>query len=213
MALSGFKSVSLVVACTAALGLSGCGVTATDVAADTTATPAAAPQVDAVDVGFARALITHDRQGALVSAMASTRAVSAQVKAVASAILAADEPCIATLTGWLKAWGKPVPAGDASGDSAAEDGSAPASADEPDPGVPGMLDAEQVVELGNGSGRAWDIEFLQAMVTSQTGELAVAKAELAGGGNPDARALAQQIVAADSTQISQIQRILVRSPA
>ena len=215
MALFGITAASAAAGIMATLALSACssgGEASSAGGAPPTARGSAAPQANAGDIGFAEALIVHDRQGVVVSGMAPTRAVSGQVKSVASAILAADQPQIATLTGWLTAWGAAVPADDMSGgapDGAAPDGAAStSSADGQSPDVSGLLDGEQVIELGNGSGRAWDVQFLHAMLAFQNGVMRIADAELATGINGPARALAQQIADADKTQVARIRHLL-----
>lgn len=161
------------------------------------------------DVAFAQGMLIHDRQGVEVAGMAPTRAVSPEVKGLASAVLAVDQLHLATLTGWLHTWGAPVPADKGSGDPAGTGDTASASAGR-SVTVVGLLDSEAVIELGNGHGRAWDQLFLQGMSTFQDGALQMAKSELAHGANTDARALARKVIAADSAEVSQIQQLLTR---
>ena len=194
----------------AGLALSACGSSsAPPTAGGARSSPGASTggRNDAADVAFAQGMLIHDRQGVQVAGMAPTRAVSAEVKGLASAIQAADQPQIATLTGWLHTWRAPIPADNGSGDGAGTGDTGSATGDRSLP-VVGLMDSEAVIELGDGHGRAWDKLFLQDMSTFQGGALQMATAELAHGANSDARALARKIIATDSAEITQIQQLL-----
>ncbi|AOP47075.1 DUF305 domain-containing protein [Streptomyces lydicus] len=60
-------------------------------------------------MAFAKGMIPHHRQALEMAAAAATRAASPQVKEVAATIMKAQDPEITTLSGWLTAWGEPVP--------------------------------------------------------------------------------------------------------
>lgn len=202
------RPVRVAVVLAAGLVLSACGTSSAAPTAGGAASShgaSAGGRDNAADVAFAQGMLTHDRQGVEVAGMAPTRAVSAEVKGLASAILAVDQPQVATLTGWLDAWGAPILADNGSGDPAGDTASASAGRSVT---VVGLMDSEAVIELGNGHGRAWDHLFLQDMSTFQGGALQMAKAELAHGANTDAQALARKIIATDSAEITQIQQLL-----
>ena len=61
------------------------------------------------DVTFATDMIPHHRQAVEMAKLAKTRAKSAEVKNLATQIMNAQDPEIQTMSGWLTAWGKPVP--------------------------------------------------------------------------------------------------------
>lgn len=216
MALLGVKSASLAVLLAATgVSVSACGSSnGAPTAAPAKLSASVAAGHNAADVTFAQAMIIHHRQGVQVAGMAPARATSAQVKRLASTIQAADQPQINTLTGWLHAWGASVPAtdmaSDDSGDPSGTDGAQATTASGQTVTVVGLMDAEAVIELGNGDGRAWDKQFLQDMNTFQAGGLQMADAELAHGANADARALAQEIVATDSAETTQMQHLMGR---
>jgi uncharacterized protein (DUF305 family) len=69
---------------------------------------AAAAFADA-DVTFAQQMIPHHQQAAAMAAMADTRAADPEVKRLAGQIKAAQDPEIATMTGWLTTWDKLMP--------------------------------------------------------------------------------------------------------
>lgn len=215
MALLRFKSASAAVVLTTGLALSACGSSGdAPASAPARSSVSAAVRHNAADVGFAQAMIIHHRQGVQVAGMAPTRASSAKVKALASTIQAADQPQINTLTGWLHAWDAPVPAADVasddSGDPSADGGAGATTSSGQTLTIVGLMDAEAVIELGNGHGRAWDEQFLQDMSTFQGGALHMSEAELADGVNAGARALAQQIVVTERAEVTQMQQLMAR---
>ena len=71
--------------------------------------PVSTVPFNATDVQFATDMIPHHRQAVDMAALADTHASSAEVKALAAKIRKAQEPEIATMSGWLTAWGEPVP--------------------------------------------------------------------------------------------------------
>lgn len=64
------------------------------------------------DVAFATDMIPHRRHAVEMAELAETRAESPEVKDLAMQIMSAQDPEIETMSGWLTAWGKPVPADD-----------------------------------------------------------------------------------------------------
>lgn len=201
------------VAAAAGLAMSACGDSghAPSAAPANVGAAAAGARHNAADVAFAEAMVIHHRQGVQAAGMAPTRAVAAQVKALASRILADDQSQIATLTDWLHGWSAAVPPTDAAnslGDSAGGDGAAAGSTGGPRPTVEGLMDAEAIIELGDGHGPAWDKLFLQDMSGNQSGAVQLAQSELAQGGNPDARVLAQQIITTDRAEVDQMHQLL-----
>lgn len=184
------------------LALSACGGTSTPAA--TGSAPAApssaqaAQQFNDADVQFAQMMIPHHRQAIQMAELAPDRAQSADVKALAEQIMGAQEPEIATLTGFLQAWGAEVPADDSMNGMAGMDHS----------GMSGMMTPEQLTELSNASGAEFDRMFLEMMVVHHQSAVAEAEAELSDGINPDAKALATDIVKAQNAEISRMQELL-----
>lgn len=87
-------------------GMSGMG--SSSPAAPSSSMDAASDFNDA-DVTFATDMIPHHRQAVEMAKLAETRAKSPEVKNLAVQILNAQDPEIQTMSGWLTAWGKPVP--------------------------------------------------------------------------------------------------------
>src|SRR4249920_2095383 len=100
----------------AALTLAACGGTSSPTAAPSTAgsmpmmttAPAAAGDHNQADVMFAQMMIPHHEQAIEMAQLASTRASSADVKALAAQIQAAQQPEIDEMKGWLASWGVPT---------------------------------------------------------------------------------------------------------
>ncbi|GGZ91750.1 DUF305 domain-containing protein [Streptomyces echinoruber] len=111
---------------TAALVLAGCGGASTPsahsghgttaMASSGSSATAAARQGghNAQDVTFAQGMIPHHRQAVAMADLAVSRAGSQEVKDLAARIRKAQDPEIATMSGWLKTWGETVPGASAS---------------------------------------------------------------------------------------------------
>ncbi|MEH0819136.1 MULTISPECIES: DUF305 domain-containing protein [unclassified Micromonospora] len=150
------------------------------------------------DVMFAQMMIPHHQQAVRMSELADSRARDPEVKRLAAEIKAAQAPEIATMTGWLTAWGRPVPSGSPSGDHA-------------DHGMPGMMSDADMGKLADASGQEFDRQFLTMMIAHHEGAITMAKEELAKGANADAKAMAQQIVTSQQAEIDTMRKLLARS--
>ena len=198
--------------------LTACGGGATTDSA-TNAAPAAAPTVPSgsssavtaehndADIRFAQLMIPHHQQAVEMAELAADRADSPPVTDLAEQIRAAQDPEIATLTGFLQAWGAEVPAD--SGSMAGMDHGGMAGMDHG--GMAGMMTPEQMDQLETASGPAFDTMFLQMMIAHHEGAITDAQTELAEGSNPQAKELAQQIVDDQRAEIAQMQQLLQAS--
>jgi uncharacterized protein (DUF305 family) len=167
------------------------------------------------DVAFDQQMIVHHQQGIMVADLAKERAESARVKQLATQI-AAEQPLeIATMSGWLRAWGKPVP-GAASptptggGTRRPMPTMMPPSMTpmmpsvSPPPGMSGMMGMH---------GAAFDQMFLKMMIAHDEDGVAMAKTEQATGANPQEKQLARNIETSQTAQIAQMQQMLQSPPA
>lgn len=166
------------------------------------AAPAASTSagVDPADVTFAQMMIPHHQQAVRMSELAGSRAADPEVIRLAGRIRAAQAPEIATMTGWLTAWGRPVPAGSPAG------GHLPGM----DHGMPGMMSDTDLARLEGATGRDFDRLFLTLMIAHHEGAITMARQELADGRHAGARAMAQQIVATQQGEIDTMRKILAR---
>ncbi|MGN9807028.1 DUF305 domain-containing protein [Micromonospora sp. L32] len=151
---------------------------------------------DDADVMFAQMMIPHHQQAVQMSELADSRAGDPEVERLAAQIKAAQAPEIATMTGWLTAWGRPVPSGSPSGGH--------------DHGMPGMMSDADMANLAAASGREFDRQFLAMMIAHHQGAITMAEQEIGNGVNADAKAMAQQIITAQQGEIDTMRKILAR---
>lgn len=196
------------------LALAGCGgdtaPTGTAPASSapaSSATAQAGAQFNDADVAFAQMMIPHHREAVEMAALAVDRAQNPEVKALAEQIRAAQEPEITQLTGFLTAWGAEVPAaGSMSGMD--NGGMSGMSATSGTPPMPGAMTPEQMEQLRTATGAGYDSMFLAMMIEHHRGAVTTAQGEVQNGGNPDAKRLAEKIVADQNAEISRMQQLL-----
>ncbi|MFL1377060.1 MULTISPECIES: DUF305 domain-containing protein [unclassified Nocardiopsis] len=181
----------------AALALAACG--ADDSPADPPASAAqeSAAEFNDADVHFAQMMIPHHEQAVTMADLAETRADS-EVAELAERIRDAQGPEIEQMTGLLDSWGAEA---------------APEGMEHQDGMMEGMLSEEQMARLEAAEGEEFDRLFLEHMIAHHEGAVAMAEAELAEGVNAEARALAQEIVDAQETEIAEMHGLLGTEPA
>ena len=178
----------IIVAAAAAASLllvTACGGANQDAASDT-----GSPHNEA-DVAFAEMMIPHHQQAVEMATLAETRADSQEVKDLAAAIKAAQDPEIQTMQGWLKAWGEDGMAHDMSPDE-----------------MPGMVDSKTMGNLGKATGAEFDRQFLTAMIAHHEGAVAMAESEKSDGVHKGALGLADAIIKTQTAEIKQMQKLL-----
>ena len=201
------------IAAAATLALAGCGSSTGTTPAQAGASgsssiaasaqdgsPASAAHSDA-DVAFATNMIPHHGQAVAIADLALTRATDPTVKQLAAAIRAAQAPEIATMSGWLRQWGQPVPV------ATGEHGMSPMGTTSGRQ-MPGMMSDDELNQLGSASGAAFDRMWLQTMVAHHRGAVAVAQTELNSGSSPDVKRLAQAIIDTQTTEINTMTRLM-----
>jgi uncharacterized protein (DUF305 family) len=209
---------------TAALVVAACGTDGADTshaehgsAPSASASPSAsAPGAvekgghNAADVAFAQGMIPHHRQAVAMSVMARERASAPEVRELAAAIEKAQGPEIRTLSGWLTSWGEPVPAEDGAGHSGHDGhGEATASAGTTGgSGMAGMMTEQEMDDLEKSSGKAFDTAFLELMVKHHEGAVAMARTERQQGAHQPAKAMADDIIASQSAEITRMNGLL-----
>lgn len=180
------------------LALAGCGG----------GTGAVAP-ASATDVAFAQAMIPHHEQAVQMAELALDPAAQAgpQVQELARQIQAAQAPEIDQMTMWLQAWGAPTAMpGTTSGAGIAElDHS---GHDMGGMSVSGMMSEQDMAELGSRSGPAFDELWLQLMIEHHQGAIAMAGQVAADTSDPEVATLAEDIIAAQQSEIAAMQELL-----
>lgn len=150
------------------------------------------------DVSFATDMIPHHAQAVQMADLALKSASNAQVKALATAIKAAQDPEITQMSGWLRTWKQPVPAA-MSGMSMGHGA--------------GMMSDADMATLGTKTGAAFDRLWVQMMITHHQGAITMAQAEVTQGQNTAATTLARSIVTSQSAQVMQLRTLLAALPA
>ncbi len=182
-------------------GADGPGTTSAGSSATTSASSAdSSSPHNTADVTFAAGMVPHHAQAIEMADLALTKASSAQVKSLAERIKAAQDPEITVMSSWLKGWGQPVPTTGSDG----MDGMAGMDHGEAD----GMMTDQEMADLGDASGTAFDRLWLQQMTKHHEGAVAMAKVELSDGAYPAAKALAQSVIDGQSKEISEMARML-----
>lgn len=194
----------------AVLLLAGCGAQAADHTGDHTSEhasehgAAAAPAPSGIgtssaggvveaDVAFASGMVVH-HEGALTMAQdAAQRASTPEVRALAERVVAAQQPEIDQMEGWLAAWGE--------GSSSAHSGSHSGH------DMAGM-GADDAAALAAATGTDYDRLFLQQMTAHHRDAVEMAQREQAEGAYPEAVALAERIEADQTTEIAEMAGLL-----
>ena len=177
-----------------ALILSGCSDNGNSAASDPQADEAS---FNEADVAFAQGMIVHHQQAIDMAVLGQDNAVSPDVQQLATDIEAAQGPEIATMTGWLEAWGEEVPeAGDGMDHSMEEDE------------MSGVMSGEDMEQLEAASGTEFDQMFLTMMIEHHRGAIETAQAEQTEGENAEAIALAEQIESDQTAEIETMEGLL-----
>jgi uncharacterized protein (DUF305 family) len=173
------------------------GAAAPTAAAPAPAAPAAAEQqFNDADVQFAQSMIPHHQQAVQMAELAADRADNAEVTALAEQIRGAQDPEVATLTGFLRSWNAEVPDAAMTG---MEHGAG---------GMAGMMTPEQLTELSEASGAEFDRMFLEMMIAHHESAVADAQREQGAGLNAAAKALAGQIATVQAEELGRMQELL-----
>ncbi|MDQ1288236.1 MAG: hypothetical protein QG622_1801 [Actinomycetota bacterium] len=132
---------------------------------------------NAADISFATRMIPHNVQSLATTQLIATKATKEQVKTLAAGISKNGLPEIESLSQWLTSWGQPVPSGMiASGRGAVG------------------ISQEDLNQLSRANGTAFDALWLNLMLRHQQNAVTLAKEEIAGGQNPETKALAQKVL-------------------
>ncbi len=198
------RTTAVAAACATALVLAACGGNGDDTgsaghgghnATASPSAPASQGQHNAADVAFAKGMIPHHRQAVEMADLAPGRAQSPEVKKLAADIKKAQDPEIRTLSGWLTSWGEEVPAEGAMDHSMHG-------------GMEGMMTEEEMAELKDASGKAFDTAFMEMMIKHHEGAVEMAKTEQADGAYTPAKKMADDIIASQSAEIEQMNELL-----
>jgi len=145
--------------------------------------------VNDADVDFAMNMVAHHQQAIeMADLVLEKEGVDDRVVNLALAIKEAQGPEISTMTAWLKSWGVDTMPGMDHGD--------------------GMMSDDDMTTLENATGAEASSLFLEQMIEHHQGAIVMAEQEVAAGENPDAIALAQQIIDDQTAEITTMQALL-----
>jgi uncharacterized protein (DUF305 family) len=196
-------SVAAAAAMTVGSTLGGCATTSAS-----PGSPSVAADHNQVDVAFVQNMIPHHAQAVAMSRLAAQQAVSSQVKDLAARIQVRQQPEIEQMSAWLRARHAAVPAASNPLDGM-EQGDMGQADHDTSGDLPGMMSGEQMHQLEQATGSAFDRMFLQMMITNHQGAITTAQtAELRAGQNPDARQLAQRVIDTQKSEVTEMQTLL-----
>jgi uncharacterized protein (DUF305 family) len=186
-------------AATTALFVAACGGNGADhEAMGSTTPPPGATGFNEADVNFVQMMIPHHEQAVEMAELAESRASDPEVKQIAAQVLAAQEPEITTMTGWLTAWGVPATGGhEMPGMSGTE-------------GMPGMASEQEMGQLEAATGVDFDRMFARMMIAHHNGAIQMARDVSTQGMNPEVKALASAIEQSQAAEVTQLEAILDR---
>jgi uncharacterized protein (DUF305 family) len=164
---------------------------------EASASPGATATFNDADVLFAQGMIPHHQQALDLAAVALDPKFEAgeEVRTLATAIQGGQQPEIERMTTWLQGWGQPMemPGMDDADHMAT---------------MNGMMTDEQMTSLQGMSGPDFDTAWLTMMIAHHEGAIAQAESAKAAATNPDVTALADQIIAAQQGEITEMQALL-----
>lgn len=145
------------------------------------------------DVEFVQGMIPHHSQAIEMAKLASTRAETPEVKALATRIEDAQDPEIKQMRSWLKEWDEPEKsmAGDGMG--------------------AGMMSGADMDKLRAAKGADFDEMFLTMMIVHHKGAVGMAQTERQDGKNADAKKLAADIIETQEAEIVEMTGLLESS--
>jgi uncharacterized protein (DUF305 family) len=168
--------------------LAACGKSSPDESATQTSS---AP--NQADVTFAQGMIPHHQQAIDMAELVADRTSRPELHSLAGDIQRSQGQEIATMQGWLRAWGKP-----------ADDGMP--GMDHDQSAMPGMMSQDEMTKLQGLRGTSFDLAFVQAMRTHHEGAIKMANDELSQGSLPEVKALARQVIDAQQREIGQLRQ-------
>ncbi|WP_330250245.1 DUF305 domain-containing protein [Nocardia sp. NBC_00565] len=169
----------------------------------TSGKPAARSDFNDADVTFLQMMYPHHAQAVEMARLVPSRTQNEQLRALAGDVEQAQAPEMEQITTLLQSFGKPAPS--AGGHNMEMPGmtTTPSTAN-----MPGMMSNDQMNALAAASGADFDRQWMEMMIEHHTGAIAMANTELANGANPDARALATAIIAAQQAEIATMRGLL-----
>lgn len=217
------------------LALAGCGTsgeestgaaseasTSTAAGTETTETRPASPSSSAAgaqvsaehneaDTMFARMMIPHHEQAVQMSqTLLAKDDVPDEVRALAEGVIAAQGPEIQRMQQMLQTWGEPAST-ESEGAGGMEHGSMNHGT-EADADMGGMMSEEDTAALQGAQGSEAARLYLEQMTAHHEGAIQMGREEVADGTNPEAVELAEDVIAAQEAEITEMEQLLQELP-
>jgi uncharacterized protein (DUF305 family) len=141
-----------------------------------------------MDIMFAQMMIPHHQQAIDMSALAQSRALSPEVKAIASKISAEQGPEIEQMRAWLKAANAPTEMGHQMI-------------------MDGMLSDAEMERLSSASGAEFDELFVLGMIAHHEGAIEMAQM-VVGSKNLEASELGADVIKIQTLEIGELKALL-----
>lgn len=180
--------VTGVIALSAVLGLSSCSFIGVTPATMDGMMNHDDSKYSSSDLMFAEMMIPHHRQAVALGDLASTRAGSDAVRALALRIKGEQAPEIKTMQTWL---------GGGSEDS------------QMNMPMDGMVSDEELAKLKSLSGKSFDVLYLQKMIQHHEGAISMVSM-IENSKNADVKALGDSIVKTQTLEIAEIKNLLAK---
>ncbi len=165
--------------------------------------------VNPADVRFMTDMIGHHAQALVMARWAPTHGASPSVRVLAERIIVGQNDEIALMQRWLRDRGQPVPSADAPMDHAAHGAGHSAM-------MPGMLTPEQLAQLDQARGPAFDWLFLNYMIQHHRGAVTMVDQLFGSQGAAQDEPIfkiASGVYADQTTEIERMQKMLDALPA
>jgi uncharacterized protein (DUF305 family) len=160
----------------------------------------------AADIHFMSAMISHHAQAIVMAAWAPTHDASDAVRRLAERIVNGQQDEIATMQRWLRDRRQPVPEARATGMKMTHGGV------EHEMLMPGMLTADQMMQLDAARGKEFDRLFLTFMIQHHKGAVSMVKdlfGSYGAGLDETVFKFASDVNVDQSTEIERMQTMLI----
>ena len=193
-------SAHVVSVASAVVVLVGCGSSAPSTTPETsggsTATNVDGFSMSPAEIEFAQGMIAHHEQAIEMAEIALDPTVGAgsTVTDLATRIMAAQDPEIDLMTGWLTTVGASLTMDMSDGHDMSS--------------MEGMMSAEEMDALGVATGQEFDRLWLEMMIEHHDGAVSQSRAVLAEASSADVIALAESVIATQRAEIDEMRALL-----
>jgi uncharacterized protein (DUF305 family) len=166
------------------------------------------PSPTPVDVGFAQDMSVHHQQAVTMATLARENATDLAVRQLAFDIDTNQRDQIGRMHGWLSLWDQPAQSSGPPMQWMQSPGHGHQGMPMTHRPMPGMVTSQELAQLQSLRGPAFDVLFLQLMLRHHEGGAPMAGYGTEHAGTPAARALAANILSAQSKESDLMRRML-----